>query len=128
MSKLKSVVVSFALFNSYLFANIINNELENKEKSFIEKDLSSANKSFLEKNYLPFIIDKKTLKDYYKHNNYQTYWIDKNGIKDISISLLDKIKNDPVLGPKSLQTFKLNEVLEKLKGFDITKVENHNDY
>ena len=127
MSKLKSVVVSFALFNSYLFANIINNELENKEKSFIEKDLSSANKSFLEKNYLPFIIDKKTLKDYYKHNNYQTYWIDKNGIKDISISLLDKIKNDPVLGPKSLQTFKLNEVLEKLKGFDITKVENHND-
>ena len=46
MSKLKSIVVSFALFNSYLFANVVNTELENKEKSFIEKDLKSSNKSF----------------------------------------------------------------------------------
>jgi L,D-transpeptidase YcbB len=127
MSKLKSIVVCFALFNSYLFANVINNELENKEKSFIGKDLNSTNKSFLEKNYVPFLIDKKVLKDYYKNNNYETYWIDKNGIKDISISLLDKIKKDPVLGPRSSQIFKLNEVLERLKSFDITKVENHND-
>ena len=86
MSKLKSIVVSFALFNSYLFANVINNELENKEKSFIGKDLNSTNKSFLEKNYIPFLVDKKVLKDYYKHNNYETYWIDKNGIKDITLS------------------------------------------
>jgi L,D-transpeptidase YcbB len=127
MSKLKSIVVCFALFNSYLFANVINNELENKEKSFIGKDINSTNKSFLEKNYVPFLIDKKVLKDYYKNNNYETYWIDKNGIKDISISLLDKIKKDPVLGPRSSQIFKLNEVLERLKSFDITKVENHND-
>lgn len=127
MSKLKSVVVSFALFNSYLFANIANNEIENKEKSFIEEDLKSTNKSFLEKNYIPFLINKKILKDYYKHNNYETYWIDKNGIKDISLSLLDKIKKDPVLGPKSLQIFKLEQVLGKINSFDITKIENHND-
>jgi L,D-transpeptidase YcbB len=127
MSKLKSMVVSFALFNSYLFANVVNTELENKQKSFIEKDLKSFNKSFLEKDYMPFLINKKILKDYYKHNNYETYWIDKNGIKNITLSLLDKIKKDPVLAPKSSQIFKLNEVLEKLNNFDITKIQNHND-
>ena len=127
MGKLKSMVVSFALFNSYLFANIVNNEVENKEKSFIEKNLKNTNKSFLEKNYLPFLIDKKILKDYYKHNNYETYWIDENGIKNISLSLIDKIKKDPVLAPKVSQIFKLNEVIEKLNTSDIKKVENHNN-
>jgi L,D-transpeptidase YcbB len=124
MSKLKSIVVSFALFNGYLFAGITNNGLENKEKSFIEKDLKSINKSFLEKDYETFLIDKKILKDYYKSNNYQTYWIDKNGIKDIALSLLDKIKKDPVLGTKSSKIFKLDEVVSKLNNFDMTKVEN----
>ena len=127
MAKLKSMVVSFALFNSYLFANIVNNEVENKEKSFIEKNLKNTNKSFLEKNYLPFLIDKKILKDYYKHNNYETYWIDENGIKNISLSLIDKIKKDPVLAPKVSQIFKINEVIEKLNTSDIKKVENHNN-
>jgi murein L,D-transpeptidase YcbB/YkuD len=128
MGNLKSIVVSFALFNSYLFANTITtNEVENKEKSFIEKNFKILNKSFLEKDYQAFLINKNILKDYYKHNNYQPFWMDKNGIKEISLSFLDKIKNDPVLGHKATRIFKLDEVLTKIDVFDITKMDNQKD-
>ncbi|MDY0051629.1 MAG: L,D-transpeptidase family protein [Aliarcobacter sp.] len=125
MSKVKSIIISIVLFNSYLFANTITtNEVENKEKSFIEKDLKILNKSFLEKDYESFLISKKVLKDYYKFNNYEPFWIDKNGIKDISLLFLDKIKNDPVLGPKASKLFKLDEVLIKLNSFNNTQINN----
>ncbi|MDZ7818696.1 MAG: hypothetical protein U5K55_08785 [Aliarcobacter sp.] len=58
------------------------------------------------------------LKEYYQYNNYELYWMNENGMKEIAISLLDKIKNDPVLKPYASNIFKLNEVAEKLIQLD----------
>jgi murein L,D-transpeptidase YcbB/YkuD len=114
MNRLKFIVVTLAILNGYLSANIIENETQTKEKIFLKKDLEKISKNILEKEYQALLINKKTLKEYYQHNNYELYWMNENGIKEIALSLLEKIKNDPVLKPHVNKIFKLNEVVEKL--------------
>nr|MBP7770187.1 L,D-transpeptidase family protein [Aliarcobacter sp.] len=58
------------------------------------------------------------------YNDYNFYWSNKDGIKDISFHLLDKIKNDPVLKPKANEIFKLNEIVDKLTTFDKSNYKN----
>ena len=114
MNRLKFIVVTLAMLNGYLSANTIENETEITEKTFIKEDLEKISKRFLEKEYQTLLINKKILKEYYQLNNYELYWMNENGMKDIALSLLEKIKNDPVLKPNATKTFKLNEVAEKL--------------
>jgi murein L,D-transpeptidase YcbB/YkuD len=114
MNRLKFIVVTLAILNGYLSANTIENETQTKEKIFLKKDLVKISKNILEKEYQALLINKKTLKEYYQHNNYELYWMNENGIKEIALSLLEKIKNDPVLKPHVNKIFKLNEVVEKL--------------
>jgi len=45
-------------------------------------------------------------------------WSDLNGIKDISILLLETIKNDPVLRPNVKKVFKLDEMLQILHSLE----------
>ena len=124
MIKLKFLVLILVLMNSYLLANTIENKLIGKENVLIEEELKKVSKNILEKNYQPFLINKKTLVDYYKYNDYNFYWSNKDGIKDISFHLLDKIKNDPVLKPKANEIFKLNEIVDKLTTFDKSNYKN----
>jgi L,D-transpeptidase YcbB len=114
MNRLKFIVVTLAILNGYLSANTIENETQTKEKIFLKKDLEKISKNILEKEYQTLLINKKTLKEYYQYNNYELYWMNENGIKEIALSLLEKIKNDPVLKPHVNKIFKLNEVVEKL--------------
>jgi L,D-transpeptidase YcbB len=118
MSRLKFIVVTIAILNGYLYANTIENETEIKEKTFLKEDLEKISKKILEKEYQTLLINKKILKEYYQYNNYELYWMNENGMKEIAISLLDKIKNDPVLKPYASNIFKLNEVAEKLIQLD----------
>ncbi len=124
MIKLKFLVLILVLMNSYLLANTIENKFIGKENVLIEEELKKVSKNILEKNYQPFLINKKTLVDYYKYNDYNFYWSNKDGIKDISFHLLDKIKNDPVLKPKANEIFKLNEIVDKLTTFDKSNYKN----
>jgi L,D-transpeptidase YcbB len=118
MNKLKFIILTIAVFNNFLFANIADNEIKNTEKSVLEQDLKKLRKDFLEKEYKTLLINKKILKDYYQPNNYELFWIDENGMKDISLTLLNKIKNDPVLKPHATKIFKLDEVISKLTTLD----------
>lgn len=121
MNKLKFIIVATIMLNSYLFANIVDSETENREKTVIKKDLQKFTKDLLEKEYKPLLINKKILKDYYQSNNFELFWINEDGIKEIAITLLEKIKNDPVLKPHVTKSFKMNEVIEKLTSLDKTE-------
>ena len=124
MIKLKLAVVISVILSNYLFANILEKDSYNKEKTSINKDFKEYSKNILEKKYQTILINKKNLTEYYKHNNYNLYWSNNEGIKQIALSLLDKIKNDPVLKPKANDVFKLTEIAEKLASFDKTNEEN----
>lgn len=107
MNKLKFIIVTLILFNDFLFANIADN-----------KDQKNNIKSILDKSYKTFLINKKVLKDYYQTNNYEFFWIDEKGIKDISLVLLEKIKNDPVLKNSTTKLFKLETIVESLTSLE----------
>lgn len=107
---LKLKLVLFALLINYsLFANT-QNSFEIDSKKYI--------KSLLTKNYENLLISKINLENYYYTNNFKPYWIDEKGIKNIGLSLLDKIKNDPVLKPNVTQLFRLDEVINTLSSLD----------
>lgn len=108
MPKLKLIV--FALLINYsLFANTQNS---------FEIDSKKNIKSLLTKNYENLLISKINLENYYYTNNFKPYWIDEKGVKKIGLSLLDKIKNDPVLKPHVSQLFRLDEVMHTVNSLD----------
>jgi murein L,D-transpeptidase YcbB/YkuD len=127
MNKLKFIIVAVIMLNSYLFANIVDREMENREETVVNKDLKEFTKNLLEKEYKPLLINKKILKKYYQTNNFELFWINENGIKEIALSLLEKIKNDPVLKPHVTKSFKMNEVIEKLTSLDKTEARYQED-
>lgn len=117
MLKLK-LMVFIILFNSFLFAKSINS-FEVESKKYI--------KSLLSANYESLLINKIILEEYYINNNFKPYWIDENGLKEIGISLLEKVKNDPVLKPVSTKLFRLdviNNSLNSLNKSDINYLQN----
>ncbi|AXX90096.1 hypothetical protein CKA55_04345 [Arcobacter suis] len=108
MPKLK-LIVFILLINYSLFANTQNSfELESKKNI----------KSLLNKNYENLLISKKNLNDYYFTNDFKPYWVEEKGVKNIAFSLLDKIKNDPVLKPHANKLFRLDEVISTLNTLD----------
>ena len=108
MPKLK-LIVFILLINYSLFANTQNSfELESKKNI----------KSLLNKNYENLLISKKNLDDYYFTNDFKPYWVEEKGVKNIAFSLLDKIKNDPVLKPHANKLFRLDEVISTLNTLD----------
>ncbi len=103
MLKLK-LVVFILILNCSLFANINNFEVEAKKNT----------KILLNKNYEMLLINKKSLENYYVTNNFKPFWIDENGIKNIGLSLVERIKNDPVFKPNTSKIFRLNEVINSI--------------
>ena len=103
MLKLK-LVVFILILNCSLFANINNFEVEAKKNT----------KILLNKNYEMLLINKKSLENYYVTNNFKPFWIDENVIKNIGLSLVEKIKNDPVFKPNTSKIFRLNEVINSI--------------
>ncbi|RXJ85365.1 L,D-transpeptidase family protein [Arcobacter cloacae] len=105
MNRFKFIVVSIFFINSYLIANL----LESKNSNI---------NNFLLQKYKPTFTNKKTLVEYYKQNNYQTFWTQNNEIKHISIQLLEKIKNDPVLESDDLDKLKIAQIENKLESLN----------
>ncbi len=104
---------------SIIFLIILNYSLSaNNSNLPFELEVKKDIKSLLNKNYDDLLISKKNLNDYYVKNDYSAYWIDENGIKSIGLSLLDRIKNDPVLKPHINKIFRLDEVENSLNSLD----------
>ena len=101
-----------------LFALLINYSLFANTQNSFEIDSKKNIKSLLAKNYESLLISKINLENYYYTNDFKPYWIDEKGIKDIGLSLLNKIKNDPVLKPHVSQLFRLDEVMNTLNSLD----------
>ena len=117
MLKLK-LIFFIILFNSFLFA---------KSTNVFEVESKKNIKSLLSANYESLLINKINLEEYYINNNFKPYWIDENGLKEIGISLLEKVKNDPVLKPVSTKLFRLdviNNNLNSLNKSDINYLQN----
>ena len=72
MLKHKFVVAIF-LFNSYLFSQNINQD-----------EITLDIKNSFSKKYSTYLINPDTLKNYYIKEQYASYWIDNNGLKDIA--------------------------------------------
>lgn len=101
-----------------LFALLINYSLFANTQNSFEIDSKKNIKSLLTKNYENLLISKINLENYYYTNDFKLYWINEKGVKDIGLSLLDKIKNDPVLKPHVTQLFRLDQVINTLNSLD----------
>lgn len=121
MNRLKVVAVSMFLMNSYLFSNTIEEQNKIKKEISIEQNIQDKIKNFLNKNYSPLFINKKTLKEYYSLNQFKTFWTNENGLKDISLTLLETIKNDPVLKPIANNIFRIDEIEKKINNSENSK-------
>ena len=99
--------------------NMVSIELS-EEEIFIQ-DSEKKIKELLSLKKIPnSSLSKSSIRSYYKSFDNQLIWSNQNGIKDISISLLETIKNDPVLKPNAKNTFKLNEMLLQLNSLEKT--------
>ena len=118
MSKAKFFIVSMFLVNNYLFCDNIEKHDKNNLQISSEQNIQESIKNLLNKNFLTFLTNKKSIKEYYLTNNYKPFWINENGLKDISFALLERIENDPVLKPQISKNFKINETREFLISLD----------
>lgn len=95
-------MISILLLNSYLFSSSINLDLKN----YLNKDANST------------LVKIDRLKNYYSNNDAKAYWIDKSGIKSISLEFINLVKNDPVYKPNVNKLFKIDELEEKISKLD----------
>ena len=89
------------LLNSYLFSSNIDLELEN----------------YLNKGAKTTLIKADRLKTYYL-NSKKSYWLDENGLKNISLEFINLVKNDPVYKPKANELFNINTLESKISSLD----------
>ncbi len=113
----QKLAIFILLFNCSLFANVGNFELQAKKN--IQSQLQQPTEIFF--------TNKKNIEDYYYSNNYKPFWVDENGVKNIGFSLIDRLKNDPVLKPQASKIFRLDEIkniLSSLNKLDINYINN----
>jgi murein L,D-transpeptidase YcbB/YkuD len=142
MSKNKFIFSICLITATNLFANLENkntnetiinetpitstNTLEIKEiEPTFEELISIDLKNELKLNQKLLFTTNKYLRTYYKQNNYLPFWFDEKGIKEVSLTLLDSIKNDPVIEPHATKAFKLEKILDALSNIDKSP-ENYN--
>ncbi len=104
------LLIPVLLLNSYLFASNINSEI----KSSLQKGISSS------------LIKTDKLKSYYI-NDAKSYWIDENGLKNISLEFINLVKNDPVYKPNVNSLFNIDELEKKISILDKTSKTYNND-
>lgn len=130
MSKVRHIFSLCIVSSTILFANVENKnittnelyintteQLKQEEISYEEKVAQELNQQL--KNKKSFLLtSKRIINSYYKTNNYNAFWFNESGIKEISLNLLDTIKNDPVLKPYATKAFKLDKIIESLNKLD----------
>ena len=104
-------VIPILLLNSYLFSSSINLDLKN----YLNKDINST------------IIKPDKLKSYYSIPNIHSYWVDNNGLKNISLDFINLVKNDPVYKPNANSLFHINELENKISKLNKSNPTYKND-
>ena len=104
-------VIPILLLNSYLFSSSINLDLKN----YLNKDINST------------IIKSDKLKSYYSIPNIHSYWVDDNGLKNISLDFINLVKNDPVYKPNANSLFHINELENKISKLNKSNPTYKND-
>lgn len=98
--------------------NIMNNSQkisqELKDEIFLKESKRLLIKIMKSKK-IPSILSRNFTKKYYRDHNYIPFWINSNGIKQISYDLINSMKNDAVLEPFSEKLFNLNKIDEQIK-------------
>ena len=104
-------VIPILFLNSYLFSSSINLDLKN----YLNKDINST------------IIKPDKLKSYYSIPNIHSYWVDDNGLKNISLDFINHVKNDPVYKPNANSLFHINELENKISKLNKSNPTYKND-
>jgi len=87
---------------------------KSEDEIFQEESIKTVKKLLSKRKTKVYFVSKKDLYSYYKKFDYNLIWIDKDGVKDIALNLLETIKNDPVLKPHSKKAFKLEQMANSL--------------
>ena len=86
-----------------------------EEEIFINQSKETVKELLSLKKIPNSFLTRTSLRNYYKSFDNQLIWSDQKGIKDISVSLLETIKNDPVLMPNvKREAFNLDKILTEL--------------
>jgi len=98
----------------------VENIVLSEEEVFVSDSTETIKKLLSYKKIPNSFLSKSSIRNYYKNFDNQLIWSDINGIKDISLSLLETIKNDPVLKPNVKKAFNLDIILTELKNLEKT--------
>ncbi|MBU3013657.1 L,D-transpeptidase family protein [Poseidonibacter lekithochrous] len=98
----------------------VENILPSEEEVFVSNSTKTVKELLSYKKIPNSFLSKTSIRNYYKNFDNQLIWSDINGIKDISLSLLETIKKDPVLKPNVKKAFNLDRILKELKSLEKT--------
>lgn len=98
----------------------VENIVPSEEEVFMTNSTETVEKLLSYKKTPNSFLSKTSIRNYYKNFDNKLIWSDINGIKDISLSLLETIKNDPVLKPNVKKAFNLDLILNELKNLEKT--------
>ena len=98
----------------------VENILPSEEEVFVSSSTKTVKELLSYKKIPNSFLSKTSIRNYYKNFDNQLIWSDINGIKDISLSLLETIKKDPVLKPNVKKAFNLDRILKELKSLEKT--------
>ena len=87
---------------------------DSKDQTFIKQSKDSLLK-ILKSKKIPSKLSRGITKKYYRNHNYIPFWVDSNGIKEISYVLVNTIKNDAVLEPFLEKLFNLDRIDEQIE-------------
>lgn len=98
----------------------VEDTLPSPEELFISNSTKTVKELLSYKKIPNSFLSNSSIRYYYQIFDNQLIWSDKNGIKNISLSLLETIKNDPVLKPNVKKAFNLDKILSELTSLEKT--------
>jgi murein L,D-transpeptidase YcbB/YkuD len=112
-----------SLLSTMAFANITNEQNASKKITFELETKKELKEVFSKKNskFLKKIAHKKFLKNFYRKNNYQSLWLDKNGLKKAKYqALISNIENDLTLDNQGYLAQHTQQIQQELEN-NLTK-------
>lgn len=109
---LRTIIISL-----FMTIQIFSNEINHTTQT-MSQDPNYILKTILYKNKKLLFNKQNILIKYYKKNNYELFWFNENGLKPIALTLLTKIKNDPILKPNVEKVFKLQTITSLLNSLE----------
>ncbi len=123
----KLFILHVIFLSTFLYSIEHSNSAQQLQHSFSEESSFYIKKLLHAKHSPSAILSLHALKRYYKGHRYHPFWFDAEGIKSITVDLINAVENDPVLKPVSSNLFQLRDIvmmiseLESASHVDIAK-------